>query len=312
MVETALISAIAAVIILLANIPFLVFLCIVAAVPMTVLTARRGIYAGLAGSVVTSVILLMTISPVLALLNSVMFCFSGVGAGFMIRKQWNTSRTVVISTLFFSAGLSLGIYLLFTLSGVDLFKMMDQGFSQASAFIQERGTLIKASQEDINVQLELIKLMKEILRKTQPALVISYGVLMSALNYFISRPILKRTGTPVADMTKFKDFKLPSSIMPGILLIVVLTFLTDYIGYIDSDIIFLNLVFIFSYVFAFQGASTLAFLTVERGGNVEKRSVLVVFATILCIMFFGIQVLSLLGLVDATIDIRKLYQNRKG
>jgi uncharacterized protein YybS (DUF2232 family) len=189
---------------------------------------------------------------------------------------------------------------------------MDQGFSQVAAIIQERGTLIKASQEDINVQLELIKLMKEILRKTQPALVISYGVIMSALNYFISRPILKRTGTPVADMTKFKDFKLPSSIMPGILLIVVLTFLTDYIGYIDSDIIFLNLVFIFSYVFAFQGASTLAFLTVERGGNVEKRSVLVVFATILCIMFFGIQVLSLLGLVDATIDIRKLYQNRKG
>lgn len=312
MIETALLSAIAAVIILLTNIPFLAFMFIVGAVPLTVLTARRGLYAGIAGVVITGAVLSMFSGPVLAVTEVGMFCVPGIAAGYMIHKQKTSAKTIFISALFFTLGMSLTIYMGFALSGINLSEMIIQGFQQVSDMMQQRGSELKLSQEDINIQMDMIKVMKDFVLKTMPAMFISAGMLMSVLNFFISRPILKRTGTDVVKMSKFRDFKLPSSILPGILLIVVMTFAADYFKYVDSDIIFINLVVIFSYVFAFQGASTLAFLTTERGGNVEKRAVLVVFATILFVMFFGLQVLSLLGLMDTAIDIRKFYQNRKG
>lgn len=311
MIETALLSAIAIIIILLSSVPFLAFFFVVAAVPITVLTARQGLYAGITGSVVTGILLLMMFDPITALTNVIMFGFSGVAAGFMFRKKWNASRTILASALFFSLGLSIILFGYTALGGVDVFDSISKSLDQASVMIKERSISMKLPQEDIKIQMDMVKVINDTIAKTKPAIVISYGFLIAALTFFISRPILKRSGTEVADMVKFKDFKLPSSILPGILLMVGLTFLTDYIGYIDKDIIFINFVVLFNYIFAFQGASTLAFLTVERGGNVEKRSVLVIFATILCVLFFGLQVLSILGLMDATIDIRKLYKNRK-
>jgi uncharacterized protein YybS (DUF2232 family) len=311
MIETALLSAIAIVIILLSSVPFLAFFFVVAAVPITVLTARQGLYAGITGSIVTGILLLMMFDPITAFSNVVMFGFSGVAAGFMFRKKWNASRTILASALFFSLGLSIILFGYTYLGGVDVFDSISKSLDQASTMIKERSIDMKLPQEDIKIQMDMVKVINDTIAKTKPAIVISYGFLIATLTFFISRPILKRSGTEVSDMVKFKDFKLPSSILPGILLMVGLTFLTDYIGYIDKDIIFINFVVLFNYIFAFQGASTLAFLTVERGGNVEKRSVLVIFATILCVLFFGLQVLSILGLMDATIDIRKLYKNRK-
>ena len=311
MIETALLSAIAIVIILMTNIPFFVFFFVAAAVPITVLTARQGIYAGISGSVVIGILLVMMYDPVVALSDVVMFGFSAVAAGYMIRKNWNASRTILASALFFSLGLGLILYAYVSIGGIDVFNTISQGLDQASTMIKERAVTMKLPQEDIDIQVDMIRAVKDTIAKTKPAILISYGFIIATINFFIARPILKRSGTHVADMVKFKDFRLPSSILPGILLIVVLTFATDYIGYVDKDIIFINLVLIFNYVFAFQGASTLTFLTVERGGNVEKRAVIVIFATILSVLFFGLQVLSILGLMDATIDIRKLYNNRK-
>ena len=143
MIETALLSAIATVIILLTNIPFLAFLFIVAAVPMTVLTARRGLYAGIAGTVITGLILLMTNGPILALTNVAMFCGAGVGAGYMIKKQWSSSKTILISSLFFTLGMSVTIYMGFLLSGINLSDMLNQAFQQAMDMMQQRGASLK-------------------------------------------------------------------------------------------------------------------------------------------------------------------------
>ncbi len=312
MIETALLSAIAAVILMLTNIPLISFLAILATVAMTVLTARRGIYAGIMGTVIISGVLALTINPESAVLLVGMFCIPGLGAGYMIHKQKAATKTIIVSAGLFILGMSLMIYLTFALTGINLSEIITQGFQQGADMMQQRGAELKLAQEDISIQLDMIKAMKDFVLKTMPAMFVMAGMIMAVLNFFISRPILKRTGTDVVKMSKFRDFKLPSSILPGILLIVVLTFAADYFKYVDSDIIFINLVVIFSYVFAFQGASTLAFLTTARGGNVEKRAVLVVFATILFVIFFGLQVLSLLGLMDTAIDIRKFYQNRKG
>lgn len=309
--ETALLTAIALILVILANMPVLIFIFVIAAVPMTVLTARQGIYAGVAGTAVMGLSLMLMFDPIIALTDTVMFGVCASATGFMIRKKWHTSKIILVSTIFYSMGLSLILFAYVSLGGVDIFSLVSQGFDQMIAMVKEKATTMKLSQEDIKIQTDTLKKMKGYIENTKPVILISYGFVISAITYFISRPILKKSGLEMAPMAKFKDFKLPSSILPGILLIIVLTWITDRIGYVDQYVIYMNLAVIFSYVFAFQGASTLAFITAARGGNVEKRAVVVGFATLLCVLFFGLQVLSLVGLMDATIDIRKLYQNRK-
>lgn len=311
MMETVMLTAVALILILLTNMPVLVLLFVIAAVPMTVLTARQGIYAGLSGSVLIGLSLLMMYDPLIAATNTVMFGLCGVATGYMIQSKWHASKTILVSTIFFSIGLSMMLYAYVSLGGADIFSLLSQGFDQMVAMVKEKAVTLKLSQEDIKIQTDTIRKMKEYVENTKPVILMSYGFIIGVMTYFTSRPILKKSGVPMAPMAKFKDFKLPSSMLPGILLIIVLTWLTDAVGYVDQYIIYMNLVVIFSYVFAFQGASTLAFITAERGGNVEKRAVIVGFGTLLLVLLFGLQVLSLVGLMDATIDIRKLYQNRK-
>ncbi len=311
MMETILLTAVAIIIILLTNIPVLILLFVIAAVPMTVLTVRQGIYAGIVGSALIGISLLVMLNPLIAAANTVIFGLCGVATGYMIRSKWHASKIVFVSTIFFSIGLSMMLYVYISLGGVDFFSLLSQGFDQMVTMVRDKAVTLKLSQEDIKIQTDAIRNMKAYVENTKPAILISYGFVIGAINYFISRPILKKSGVQLEPMAKFKDFKLPSSMLPGILLIVVLTWLADSIGYLDQYVIYMNLVVIFSYVFAFQGASTLAFLTTARGGNVEKRAVIVGFGTLLSVLLFGLQVLSLVGLMDATIDIRKLYQNRK-
>lgn len=310
--ETLVFTALALVLILLSNMPVLILLFVVAAVPVTVLTARQGLYAGIASSALICLGLLMLYDPMIVAANTLMFGLCGVATGYMIQNKWHASKIVFASTICFSVGLSAVLYVYVALGGVDFFSLLSQGFDQMVTMVRERAATLKLSQEDIKIQTDAILKMKEYVDNTKPAILISYGFVISAITFFTARPILKKSGVAVAPMAKFRDFKLPSSLLPGLLLIIVLTWLSDAFGYVDQYVMYMNLAVIFSYVFAFQGASTLAFLTAGSGGNVEKRAVIVGFGTLLMVLLFGLQVLSLIGLMDAAIDIRKLYQNRKG
>lgn len=310
--ETLVLTALALILILLSNMPVLILLFVVAAVPVTVLTARQGIYAGIASSVLIGLSLLMMYDPLVVAANTVMFGLCGVATGYMIQNKWHASKVVFVSTIFFSIGLSLMLYVYVALGGVDFFSLLSQGFDQMVTMVREKATSLKLSQEDIKIQTDAILKMKEYVDNTKPAILISYGFAISAITFFTTRPILKKSGVELAPMVRFRDFKLPASTLPGLLLIIILTWLSDTLGYVDQYVMYMNLAVIFSYVFAFQGASTLAFLTASSAGNVEKRAVIVGFGTLLLVLLFGLQVLSLVGLMDAAIDIRKLYQNRKG
>lgn len=311
MLETVMLSVIAMVLIILGNNPILSFLIFVSAVPMMVLTARQGIYAGLSGSVLIGVLLFLLTGPVLASAGIVMFGLSAVAAGYMIRTKLSTTQTILISSLAFAAGFSILVIGTIKLTGIDPFASMDQVFTDVIEMTKDQAAVSKISQEDLTLQINEFKRVQGIVNNVKPAVVIMIGFMLAVTNYFAARPIIKASGVAVKPMSRFRDHKLPTSIVPGIFLIVVLTMIADSMGYVDQQIIFLNIEFIFVWIFCLQGISTLTFIANAKGGNTARRSVLFIFLGIALIPFHGIELIAALGLMDTVFDIRKLYENRK-
>lgn len=311
MLETVMLSVIAMILIILSNNPIFSFLIFISAVPMMVLTVRQGIYAGMSGSVLIGILLFMMGGPVLSSSGVVMFGFSAVAAGYMIRTKLSTTQTILVSSLVFAAGFSILVIGTIKLTGADPFASVDQSFSTLINNIENSPAVSKISQEDLALQIDQIKMAQVIVNNTKPAMVIMVGFMLAVTNYFAARPIIKASGIAVKEMTRFRDHKLPKSIVPGILLIVVLTMITDQMGYVDQKIIFLNIQFIFIWIFCLQGISTLTFIANAAGGNTARRSVLFIFLGIALIPYNGVAIIAGFGLIDTVIDIRKLYENRK-
>lgn len=311
MLETVMLSVIAMILIILSNNPIFSFLIFISAVPMMVLTVRQGIYAGMSGSVLIGILLFMMGGPVLSSSGVVMFGFSAVAAGYMIRTKLSTTQTILVSSLVFAAGFSILVIGTIKLTGADPFASVDQVFSDVIKMTQDQAAVSKISQEDLTLQINEFKRVQDIVNSVKPAMVIMIGFMLAVTNYFVARPIIKASGIAVKEMTRFRDHKLPTSIVPGILLILVLTMITDQMGYVDQKIIFLNIQFIFIWIFCLQGISTLTFIANAKGGNTARRSVLFIFLGIALIPFHGIELIAALGLMDTVIDIRKLYENRK-
>lgn len=311
MVETALMAAIAVVIIFAAANPLLTFLAFFGAVPIMVLTARQGISAGLSGAVVMGLILGILLDPISAVSNFVMFGLSAVAAGYMLKSKLSGTQTILVSALFFAIGFGALIVGSIQLAGVDPFASVDTAFEEMDTMATEQAKIFKLSQDDLDTQLKLYDQLQVVVHQTKPSMIILVGGFLAMTNYFMARTIAKRSGVDIKDMTKFRDHRLPSSLVPGLLLIIVMTFFADQLGYVDQGIIYLNLQMIFVWIFLIQGVSLLTYMVHNSGGNKARRAVFYIVGGIVLLPFGGMNLIAGLGLMDTVIDIRRLYENRK-
>lgn len=312
MVESALIIAIATVLIMLNTVPYLSFVSFFAAVPIMVLTARQGLKTGLVSSFAMGILVSVLLGPIWGASALVMYGVSAAAAGYMLKSQMSTTQTILVSALFFAIGFGVLILGSIKLTGTDPFTAINEGLDQGMVAIKESATTAKLSQEDINNQVALVEEFKKIVEMTKPAMILMMGMFLSITNYFMARTIAIKSGVPIKQLTKFRDHRLPSSLLPGILLIVVLAFITGQLGYMDASVIYLNLEVIFMWVFLLQGISILTYIAQQGGKNKERRAVIFIFAGLLLLPFGGSRVIAMLGLFDTVVDIRKLYENRKG
>lgn len=311
MVETALMAAIAVVLIFAAANPILSFLALFGAVPIMVLTARQGIGSGISGAVVMGLLLAVLLDPLSALSSFVMFGLSAVAAGYMLKSKLSGTQTILVSALFFAIGFGALVIGSIQLAGVDPFTTVDTTFTEMKTMASEQAKILKVSQDDINTQLKLYDQMQVMVHQTKPSMIILVGGFLAFTNYFMARTIAKRSGVDIKDMTKFRDHRLPSSLVPGLLLIIAMTFIADQMGYVDQGIIFLNLQMIFIWIFLIQGISLLTYMVHNSGGNKARRAVFYIVGGIVLLPFGGMNVIAGLGFIDTVIDIRRLYENRK-
>lgn len=297
--ESAIISAIGVIFAIGAMyIPFLSLLGIFVAVPYIIITTRNGIKYGFLSIFASFFMILISTEPIYSLTMLLLLFIPGVFIGYRISKSDNPFDPIswgfissIISTMIFIkiAQILIGINVIDQLLGI-----IKQSLDVQNSLIQQ----FKLPSEKLDVK-SIIEAMSIVL----PGLIIAQSIISSFLSYYIAVAMLRRIKGYNKELPKFMEFSLPGNIILGIGIIYLLAFVLRYIPGIYHETLMINIEIVFMFIFFLQGLAVYSyFLEKVKMGSRAKKT-FIIFAILIGPISMMI---SLLGIVDAIIDFRKI------
>ena len=159
--------------------------------------------------------------------------------------------------------------------------------------------LLEGSEMDMNMMInQLLTII--------PFIMVLISFVNGMVIYHGNRLVMQKINSPVVEMDRFSDFKLPMHFVYGITFILILSYLSGLTGIIEFNTISLNIILVLIYVFAFQGAAILFYYLDQRNiNNVAKGIILA-----LLIIFQAIFILSIVGWLDMIFDFRRIKNGK--
>jgi uncharacterized protein YybS (DUF2232 family) len=282
-------------------VPLLSFASLLWPVPIIIIIKRYGMRYGIYSTVASGLIVGMVSEPLYAVY--VIFGFGAVGLaiGFGVVRDYSASKTIIVASLASLASKVLLIFAATEIMGVNPIEVQLETMKKAFEFSTEFYNNIGIDKaEDIKNMfmgsLDLIKI-------TLPAILIFASALDSFLNYTVARVVLKRFKLYLKPFPPFGEWRFPSNVSFGFLLLVALTFIGGYFGLQNTQVIMSNIFLLFNLVFLIQGLSLVYYFLTSKGiGKAIKIILLVIIA--FNQMFALITVFA--GLLDVIFDFRKL------
>ncbi|MBB6218730.1 uncharacterized protein YybS (DUF2232 family) [Anaerosolibacter carboniphilus] len=302
--EAAMIIGIASLFTIIGNyIPFLTILLFLLPVPFMILGKRHGLYVeilsiGITGAIVGGFIGIWS-SVILFSLTSIV----AITMGYMMDKKYDpmkiwaggiiafvTSIVLVMGLVTFAMGNNVVQELMNALN-----ESKDMAISLYSGMGIEPGKL-----EQMETAYEAFIV---VFGMTFPSILILISVVFSYVNYLLTAYILNKIGDKTPIFPQFKYFKLPDSIVMGTVIILLLTYLTQYIRVVDFNTLSANVSLLFRTAFFIQGLAVISFLIEKyRLGRLYR---IFVFVYVLFSGPGGLMTV-ILGLIDVFADFRKL------
>ncbi|MDH6599178.1 YybS family protein [Bacillus aerius] len=281
-------------------VPLLAIIFFMAApIPIILYTIRHGLKKGIAAGAI-GIVISFLIGSINGLLSAPMLIAVGVGMGvFYSRRQ--PGQAIITGALIY-----LFSFLIYFVVSVQLFQVdilgvakesIDQIMPMVESTLKQSGT----SDQDIAKQLKQFREMKDTALNSLPVTLLIFVTLMSFVNHWFVRPLIKRFVPDMPALKKFKDMRLPKSMVWYYLLTLLLMLIQPEKGS------FLSLVQTSAFQILFilvliQGFSFIFYYCHEK--NISK--VVPIFAVVLTILFPPIGVIvRIIGIADIGFDLRE-------
>ncbi|MEH7117444.1 YybS family protein [Neobacillus vireti] len=230
-----------------------------------------------------------------------LFGAAGVVIGYMTQKTQSRSSILIGSTLTFIVGLIIFYVVLTTIMNInfinELNTMFTQSMKQSEAILKAMGNeeQIKQMQEQ---NANLIKNIKEL----APGYLICVSIIYAFITQWVCFPIAKRFGVSVPTWGKFRNFRLPKS-----LLWYYLAALGGYLLFHPEEgtylyLVFVNARFILEMFLFLQGLACLFYIFHQRSIGKGLAVFVVILSFIIPIVHYIIRIL---GIVDLGFEFRK-------
>ena len=238
------------------------------------------------------------------------FIFSvGYPLGLAIKRRASNLRTVLIGTLGVIIGLLLMMSVTELLTGISLQEALDEMFQLSremqSELLGVTGNLGDASDESVETINKTFDLLEKMLKMLMPAIIIVFSMILASINLVLSKQILKKMRIDHVPLGAFEDFRYPRHLAYGSAAMLILSYVIGMTGFMDVEMLLSNLVYLFTMMFAVQGAAVLYALIKKRLGKFVSIVFIVLFA-----VFGMLQYIALFGFFDVLIDIRKLSSKK--
>ncbi len=187
--ESSLLTAITVIIGLGIQFPFV---ALVWTLPLTIITARHDLRYGVLGTLISSAILCLFLTPVTIIPVTVNSAPLALTLGYGFKHNWSAIKIFATSFLASVIGITLFIILTFYMTGINLF--IDQiestrlSMSKISTWLSSMGITSEAmidSEKQIENALHILSF-------TLPTMFICYALMVSIINYIAGSYILKR------------------------------------------------------------------------------------------------------------------------
>ncbi|KLV20066.1 YybS family protein [Bacillus altitudinis] len=281
-------------------VPLLAIIFFMAApIPIILYTIRHGLKKGIAAGAI-GIVISFLIGSINGLLSAPMLIAVGVGMGvFYSRRQ--PGQAIITGALIYLFSFLIYFVVSVQLFQVDILGVAKESIDQIMPMVESTLKQSGASDQEIAKQLKQFREMQDTALNSLPVALLIFVTLMSFVNHWFVRPLIKRFVPDIPDLKKFKDMRLPKSMVWYYLLTLLLMLIQPEKGS------FLSLVQTSAFQILFilvliQGFSFIFYYCHEK--NISK--VVPIFAVVLTILFPPIGVIvRIIGIADIGFDLRE-------
>lgn len=281
-------------------VPLLAIIFFMAApIPIILYTIRHGLKKGIAAGAI-GIVISFLIGSINGLLSAPMLIAVGVGMGVFYSRR-HPGQAIITGALIYLFSFLIYFVVSVQLFQVDILGVAKESIDQIMPMVESTLKQSGASDQDIAKQLKQFREMQDTALNSLPVALLIFVTLMSFVNHWFVRPLIKRFVPDMPALKKFKDMRLPKSMVWYYLLTLLLMLIQPEKGS------FLSLVQTSAFQILFilvliQGFSFIFYYCHEK--NISK--VVPIFAVVLTILFPPIDVIvRIIGIADIGFDLRE-------
>lgn len=266
---------------------------------------KNGLIPSILIMVIVSSIIGFTTDTTSGILLFLTFAPMTVVLTYGIKNRRKSIEILAISSLILFLTILLIIGYIRGASGINIATQLENNFKSMLNIQVELFTEMGLTNLELLRAKDLLESAYKAMLITAPTIVIIISLIISYVNYYISAVILQRIGIGVVNIPRFSKFRLPNNIIPGILVMLLGTYLTKNIKGFSYETLLANLILLIGFMLYTQGLSIIDFLMSKRKIVFPIR---IVFLTVFVFFSPLVSIISILGLLDVLFDFRRRYK----
>lgn len=275
-----------------------------APIPIILYTIRHGLKKGIAAGAI-GIVISFLIGSMAGLMSAPILIAVGLGMGaFYSRRQ--PGNAIITGALIYLFSFLISFVVSVQLFQIDIMNMVKESIEQMMPMVESVLKQSGASEKDIDKQLKQFKEMQDMALSALPVALLIAVTLMAFVNHWFVRPLLKRFVSDMPALKKFKDMRLPKSMvwyyLLTLLLMLIQTEKGSFLWLVQTSAF--QILFILVLI---QGFSFLFYYCHEK--NISKA--VPIFTVVLTVFFPPIGVIvRIIGIADIGFDLREKVKNK--
>lgn len=275
-----------------------------APIPIILYTIRHGLKKGIAAGAI-GIVISFLIGSMAGLMSAPILIAAGLGMGaFYSRRQ--PGNAIITGALIYLFSFLISFVVSVQLFQIDIMSIAKESIEQMMPMVESVLKQSGASEKDIAKQLKQFKEMQDMALSALPVALLIAVTLMAFVNHWFVRPLLKRFVSDMPVLKKFKDMRLPKSMvwyyLLTLLLMLIQTEKGSFLWLVQTSAF--QILFILVLI---QGFSFLFYYCHEK--NISKA--VPIFTIVLTVFFPPIGVIvRIIGIADIGFDLREKVKNK--
>lgn len=275
-----------------------------APIPIILYTIRHGLKKGIAAGAI-GIVISFLIGSMAGLMSAPILIAVGIGMGvFYSRRQ--PGNAIITGALIYLFSILISFVISVQLFQIDIMNIAKESIEQMMPMVESVLKQSGASEKDIAKQLKQFKEMQDTALSALPVALLILVTLMAFVNHWFVQPLIKRFVKDMPSLKKFKDMRLPKSMvwyyLLTLLLMLIQTEKGSFLWLVQTSAF--QILFILVLI---QGFSFLFYYCHEK--NISKA--VPIFAVVLTVFFPPIGVIvRIIGIADIGFDLREKVKNK--